>query len=122
MSSHYAHDTNQQSTDGREGSQRLDPDLIGHWRHTDGTYSGEFSMVTDTHIVLYGDSSFVYYSRTESSFGGSYSPTEYGTWYTQDGVLYLEFDSGGYSAHEYEAYPDKVFLPNHHQRLWDRIR
>lgn len=99
----------------------IDPALVGHWRHTDSTYSGDFSMVTDNHIVLAEDGRFRYYSETVGSFGSSYSPEEYGTWHTRDGVLHLRFDGGAYSTHEYEAYPDRVFLPNSHQRLWDRV-
>lgn len=111
-----------QSAGEKPASQpSVDPDLVGHWRHTDSMYSDSFSMVTDTHIVLYRDGRFMRYSQTESSFSSSYSPEEYGTWYTQNGVLHLEFDSGAYSTHEYTAYPDKVFLPNSNQRLWDRV-
>ena len=98
-----------------------DPDLVGHWRHTTSTYTGEFGMATDTHVVLQGDGRFVRYSRTESSFSSSYSPEEYGTWHTRDGVLHLEFDGGLSGTYEYTTYPDEVLLHDGPQRLWDRI-
>lgn len=111
----------QAGTDQPASQPSLDPDLIGHWRHTDSMYSDSFSMVTDTHMILGADGRFVRYSRTESSMGSNYSPEEYGSWDVLDGRLRLRYDNGTQLSYEYDAYPDKVFLPNSNQRLWDRV-
>jgi hypothetical protein len=84
-------------------------------------YGDGFSTVTDTHFVLYGNGRFASFSRTRGSFGGSDSPEEYGTWFTENGLLHVRFDSGDYGIHQYVAYPNRLYLPMS-QQLWDRVR
>lgn len=122
MVSHNMKDENSGPVDNRSSTEiSQDTDLLGHWRNTDSYSSDGFTMVTDTHFIFYGDGYFATYSRTEGSVGSSASPTEFGTWQTQNNTLHLRFASGYLDHHSYVAYPDRIYLPNNPLSLWERI-
>ncbi len=98
---------------------QLDRRLAGRWRHTESMMSGDFSMATDTHMLLDQDGRFAWYSKSAGSFGTSQTEPEYGQWQVVDGQLCLFFDGGSRFCQEFVLEGDTLFLPNEGTyRLW----
>ena len=100
-----------------------DPNLVGHWRHTDSLSSGEMALITDTHYVLNADGKFEHYVKSRSA---GFEPTDddkaYGQWGAQEGRIFLKFENGESFSAVYQLQGETMFLPEEPTlRIWKQI-
>lgn len=91
--------------------------LVGHWRYTDILSSGDFSLVTDYHLVLDKDGNFIeYYFSADDS---TPTLTDEGRWSIFFGALQFVSDTGGQATYNYQLQGSNVlYLWGH---IWDRL-
>jgi hypothetical protein len=69
------------------GGGAADAAIAGHWRHTETLGSGEFFLVTDTHLVLGADGTFETWTKSANS---GESQRMRGAWKTEGGRLHFQ--------------------------------
>jgi hypothetical protein len=99
-----------------------DPQLVGHWRHTEARSGGGFSMATDYHMLLESTGRFARWSHTAGSMGESRSETQPGAWDVAADVLSLHYDDGDESSFDYQVRSNDLLLPNASLKYWERVR
>ncbi len=112
-------------------SEEKDPRLVGHWRHTESRMSGDFSMASDTHVVLEVNGTYRYWSGGMAGGGsagsfssGSSGNVDTGAWKTANKIVYIK-EAGDTQWQPYARYyvdHDSMLLKfnNGSKQLWYR--
>lgn len=113
-----------------------DPRVLGHWRTTTTTMSGDFSMVDERHLFLRADGTFLqrgtvmggmqhgdgaggYAGDSNVSNSGLESS---GRFWTKDKVITLEWSDGSVETWPYLiTSTDLMFEGSHSNKLWTRL-
>lgn len=109
---------------------KLDPNLIGYWRHTNTYFSGGFSMTTDHHLLLAADGGAFWNSDSAGGMGGvsirsSGEGWKYrGTWSVSGNVLNFNWTSHGSTteSHSYYIEGNSMLYKDAKPKLWKLIR
>ena len=112
------------SGDGRSSSApsggATDSAIAGHWRHTETLGSGEFFMVTDTHLVLGADGTFQTWTKSADS---GESERMRGTWKAEGGRLHFQEAGTWTEVGRYQQNGSHLMItaPNGAKRVYERL-
>jgi len=74
------------------------PALVGHWRYTSIFGSGDFTVVTDYHLILNSDGTFSSFSKDEDGQQNDYVS---GTWTSTEAIFTITASDGSVASSEY---------------------
>lgn len=94
------------------------PDLVGHWRYTDILMSGDFTLVTDYHIIFSQDGRCATYYQGDDGQVQDY--LEAG-WSATDTVIELHGDDGSTASLGYQIMNGYLIIEGNTSRPWERI-
>jgi hypothetical protein len=96
----------------------IDPDLVGHWRYTEVLASGDFSLVTDYHMVFGSDGTFEsYYGDADSQFQNYVQ----GNWSATDTLITLTGSDGSSANVGYQISNGLLVFEGSSSQVWERI-
>lgn len=107
------------------GAASHDPELVSTWTRGESYVSGEFSMATETRLVLRRDGRF---TRTADAAGGDLGASfdagdvvDGGRWFAADGMLVLVGDDGALEGWRYRRFDGTLALYDAQERrtLWE---
>jgi hypothetical protein len=95
----------------------IDPNLVGHWRYTEILGSGDFTIVTDYHIIFGSDGMFSSYSEGEDGQTQNYVE---GNWSASDTVITFTSD-GTSESYGYQIVNAYLIFEGTTNQFWERI-
>jgi len=97
----------------------IDSDLVGHWRYTDILMSGDFTLVTDYHIIFNADgTSASYYQGSKDEEIQDYIE---GAWSATDTVINFASADGTTESHGYQIYDGTLIFDGNSNQFWDFV-
>lgn len=115
-------DTPSASGSASPSSASRPAELVGHWRFTRVMTSAEFSLVTDTHIVLRADGTCSTWTKHQD---GSGDPEEQGEWRAEGGHLQMRppGDGSWRDAGQFTADGERLrlVLPSGDRQIFERL-
>jgi len=94
------------------------PALIGHWRYTSIFGSGDYTVVTDHHLILNADGTLSSFSKDSDGQQTDYGS---GTWMATETIFTITAPDGSIANSEYIFYDGYLFFNKDYSKQWERV-